>query len=81
MGYDYYCRRSASMGNQQYISELHSDAGTQRFLYRKYAVDVTVVKLNEEGEFVGSGDLNKNAARALWDRLVNKGWSTKRMAA
>jgi len=44
-------------------------------------VDVTVVQLNEDGIFMGSGDLNKVAARALWDSLVNRGWSTKKMVA
>ena len=78
---DSYCRPSASMGNQQYAAELFSVAGTQRFLYRTYAVDVTVVQLNEDGIFMGSGDLNKVAARALWDSLVNRGWSTKKVAA
>ena len=63
------------------VAQLYSIAGTQRFLYKKYAEDVTVVQLNEAGEFMGSGDLNKEAARALWDMLVTRGWSTKRMAA
>ena len=66
---------------QRYMAQLHSVAGTQRFLYKKYAVDVTVVQLNETGEFMGSGDLNKVAARALWNSLVSRGWSTKKMVA
>jgi len=76
-----YYRPSASMGNQQYAAELFSVAGTQRFLYRTYAVDVTVVQLNEDGIFMGSGDMTKDAARALWVGLVNTGWSTKKMVA
>ena len=63
------------------MAQLHSVAGTQRFLYKKYADPVTVVHLNEKNEFMGSGDLNKVAARALWDSLVNNGWSTKRIKA
>ncbi len=60
-------------------AELHSEAGTQRFLYENYADPVTLVQLNESGEFMGSGDLTKAAARAMWNGLVNSGWTTKRI--
>ncbi len=69
------------MNRQRNVAELHNITGTQRFIFQKYNPDVIVVQLNEKNEFMGSGDLNKVAARALWDSLVNRGWSTKRMAA
>ena len=69
------------MANIQQLAQLHSIAGTQRFLYKNYTDGVTVVQLNEKGDFTGSGDMTKEAARALWVGLVNTGWSTKKMVA
>lgn len=81
MGYQYHNQMVAPAASGREVAELYSVAGTQRFIYKRYADPVTLVQLNESGEFMGSGDLTKEAARAMWTGLVNSGWSTKRMAA
>ncbi|MEE8577733.1 MAG: hypothetical protein V3T31_10800 [candidate division Zixibacteria bacterium] len=47
--------------------------GCKRFVYADSIDTVTIIAFDDDG-WTGEGDLNKLAARNLWDQLVHEGW-------